>query len=655
MCGICGQVNPEGVNPDDLRRMLQIIAHRGPDDQGEYLNGPVGLGSRRLSIIDPVGGRQPLSNEDQTIWIVCNGEIYNYRQLRAELQGRGHSFRTNTDTEVIVHLYEELGERCVERLRGMFAFAIWDGIGRKLVLARDRLGQKPLFYSQDGDRFLFGSEAKAILAVSRQPRDLDHESLHHYFSLRFIPPPATMFRHVRKLPPAHLLILERGSVRVSRYWSLSFRDKLNLSQEQAEERLREELSDAVGTHLVSDVPVGALLSGGMDSSVVVALAAQQLSEPLATFSIGVKAQDFNELPFARIVADRCQTRHTEQSVDVDLVRMLPKIIWHMDEPSDPIAACQFSSAALAARQVKVVLGGDGGDELFAGFDRYAGLRHVDRYARVPELLRRGVGPLLRGVPDTFRYKSLGQKLRWVDRLASLSGTAARYAEATSFFRFSHLEKQDVFTPDLWRLVGNLQSADVIIDQFERADSDDPIDRMLYADYMTRLPEHSLMLTDRMTMAHGLELRSPLLDHRLVEFMAAIPSRMKIRRGELKVLLRRVAEAYLPPTITRRPKQGFMFPVAYWFQHELNPFLNRFWCQARVVEAGLIRGRAVRRLIEEHRTGQFDHHVRLWMLLNFELWYRIYIEQESLAVVAATLDECLALPVSAAEGSPAYAP
>jgi asparagine synthase (glutamine-hydrolysing) len=453
MCGICGQYNPEGVNPDDLRSMLQVIAHRGPDDQGVYLNGAVGLGSRRLSIIDPVGGRQPLSNEDQTIWIVCNGEIYNYRQLRAELQGRGHSFRTNTDTEVIVHLYEELGERCVERLRGMFAFAIWDSIARKLVLARDRLGQKPLFYSQDGDRFLFGSEAKAILAVSRQPRELDHESLHHYFSLRFIPPPATMFRHVRKLPPAHLLILERGAVRVSRYWSLSFRDKLNLSQEQAEERLREELSDAVGTHLVSDVPVGALLSGGMDSSVVVALAAQQLSEPLATFSIGVKAQDFNELPFARIVADRCQTRHTEQTVDVDLVRMLPKIIWHMDEPSDPIAACQFSSAALAARQVKVVLGGDGGDELFAGFDRYAGLRHVDRYARIPELLRRGVGPLLRGVPDTFSYKSLGQKLRWVDRLASLNGTAARYAEATSFFRFSHLEKQDVFTPDLWQSGG----------------------------------------------------------------------------------------------------------------------------------------------------------------------------------------------------------
>jgi asparagine synthase (glutamine-hydrolysing) len=262
--------------------------------------------------------------------------------------------------------------------------------------------------------------------------------------------------------------------------------------------------------------------------------------------------------------------------------------------------------------------------------------------------------VLRRVPDTFAYKSLGQKLRWVDRLASLNGTAARYAEATSFFRFSHLEKQDVFTPDLWHLVGKLQSTDVIIDQFERADSDDPIDRMLYADYMTRLPEHSLMLTDRMTMAHGLELRSPLLDHRLVEFMAAIPSRMKIRRGELKVLLRKVAEAYLPPTITQRPKQGFMFPVAYWFQHELNPFLNRFWRRARVVEAGLIRRPAVQRLIEEHRTGQFDHHVRLWMLLNFELWYRIYIEQEPLGVVADALDECLALPVSVAEGSPAYA-
>jgi asparagine synthase (glutamine-hydrolysing) len=648
MCGICGQYRPAGVNPEDLRTMLHAIAHRGPDDEGVYVDGPVALGSVRLSVIDPAAGPQPLSNEDGTVWIVYNGEVYNYRDLRSELQGRGHSFRTQTDTEVIVHLYEELGERCVERLRGMFAFAIWDATARKLVLARDRLGQKPLFYAQDDQSFLFASEVKSILAVNHQRRELDYESLHHYLSLRFIPSPGTMFRHIRKLPPAHVLVFQCGQTRLCRYWDLSFRDKTDLSEADIEAQLEQALSESVRAHLVSDVPVGALLSGGMDSSMIVALAARQTDQPLATFSIGVQEQDFNELPFARTVAERYGTAHTEECVNLDFIGLLPTIIWHLDEPSDPIAACQFASAALASRQVKVVLGGDGGDELFAGFDRYLGMRYVDRYTRIPSFIRRGLlGPALHRVGDSFAYKNLIQKLRWIDRLSLVTGTGARYAEATCFFRFGHGDKQEVFTPDLWRLVRHLNSSDVIVDQFDKADSDDPVDRMLYADYMTRLPEHSLMLTDRMTMAHGLELRSPLLDHELVEFMAGVPSRLKVRGRELKVVLRRLARAYLPETITRRAKQGFMFPVAYWFQHELHPFLTRFWQRARVVEEGLIQEHAVRRLIEEHRRGLVDHHVRLWMLLNLELWYRIYLDQEQPSIVADGLEECLALSSEAA--------
>jgi asparagine synthase (glutamine-hydrolysing) len=613
--------------------MLQAIGHRGPDDEGCYVGGPVSLGSRRLSIIDLAGGHQPLFNEDQTIGVVHNGEIYNFRELRSELEGRGHTFRTHTDTEVIVHLYEEFGERCVEKLRGMFAFAIWDERARTLVLARDRIGEKPLFYEQDGDRLLFASEVKGILAVSRQAREIDYESLHHYLSLRFIPSPGTMFRHIKKLPPAHVLVLQSGRVRTFCYWRLSFGEKCRLPEAQIQERLEEKLVEAVGSHLVSDVRVGALLSGGMDSSMVVALAAQQVGTSLATFSIGVKEQDFNELPFARIVAERYRTDHTEVSVDVDLIGLLPKIIWHLDEPSDPIAACQFSSAELAARRVKVVLGGDGGDELFAGFDRYRGIPLVDRYARLPSLVRRGfLDPLMRMIPDNFGYKNLAQKLRWIEHLSTLTGTAERYAEATCFFRFSHDEKRDVLTGDLWRIVSALNSADVIVDQFNRADTDDPIDRMLYADYATRLPEHSLMLTDRMTMAHGLELRSPFLDHQLVEFMATVPSRMKIRRGELKYALRRVAEAYLPATITNRPKQGFMFPVAYWFQNQLSAFLTGFWKDARIVEEGIVQQAAILRLVDDHRRGLVDHHVRLWMLLNVELWYRMYIDRtESLSL------------------------
>lgn len=622
--------------------MLGAIVHRGPDDEGEYVAGPIALGSRRLSIIDVAGGRQPLSNEDGTAWIVFNGEIYNHRELHDELEARGHRFRTRTDTEVIVHLYEEMGDRCVDRLRGMFAFAVWDEPARKLLLARDRLGQKPLFYAETDEGLLFASEIKSILATDRGPRRMDYESLHHYLSLRFVPPPGTMFQGVKKLPPGHVLVHQDGQSRVRPYWTISFRDKTDLSDTQLQDRLEEGLHDAVRSHMVSDVPVGALLSGGMDSSIVVAFAAGGTREPLPTFSIGVKEQDFDELPFARMVADRYHTRHTEQRVDIDVIGLLPRIVWHMDEPSDPIAACQFASAELAARHVKVVLGGDGGDEMFGGFDRYLGLRYVEHYARLPPFLRQAlISPLLRRVPDSFAYKNVTQKLRWTHRLAMLSSAAERYADATCFFRFSHEDKAQLFGGDLWERVKGQESSRVIVEQFERADSDDVVDRMLYADYTTRLPEHSLMLTDRMAMAHGLELRSPLLDHELVEFMSRVPSGLKIRGRQLKFILRRMAAQHLPAVIVNRPKQGFMFPVAYWFKHELGPFLSRFWTDARIVNEGLIREPYVRRLIDEHRRGQVDHHVRLWMLLNVEVWHRIYIDRRSPAVVAEELKACLA--------------
>jgi asparagine synthase (glutamine-hydrolysing) len=473
MCGICGQYSPAGADQQLLGRMLRAIVHRGPDDEGTYFSGPVGLGSRRLSIIDVAGGRQPLSNEDGTAWVVFNGEIYNHQELHAELEARGHRLRTRTDTEVIIHLYEEMGASCVDRLRGMFAFAIWDGPARRLVLARDRLGQKPLFYAEHGEDFLFASEVKAILAASDGPRHVDFESLHHYLSLRFIPPPRTMFREIRKVPPGHVLVREAGRTSVTRYWRLAFGRKASFSPAEVVERLESGLRETVRAHMVSDVPVGALLSGGLDSSIVVAFAAPSGGQPLQTFSIGVKEQDFDELPYARLVADHCRTRHTELRVDIDVLASLPRIIWHMDEPSDPIAACQFASAELAARDVKVVLGGDGGDEMFAGFDRYLGIRHVDRYARLPSWLRRRIiPPLLCRVPDSFGYKSVAQKLRWTDQLSALPGTAERYAAATCFFRFRHDEKQELFGESLWSRLREHDSARVIVDRFNEADSDD---------------------------------------------------------------------------------------------------------------------------------------------------------------------------------------
>jgi asparagine synthase (glutamine-hydrolysing) len=641
MCGICGEFRAGGADRYRLRRMLEAIAHRGPDDEGEYVAGPIALGNRRLSIIDVPGGRQPVSNEDGTVRVVFNGEIYNHRELHEALEARGHRFRTQSDTEVLVHLYEELGDRLVDRLRGMFAFAIWDDPARKLLLARDRLGQKPLFYTEREGGLVFASEIKGILAVDDIPRRTDYESLHHYLSLRFIPPPRTMFEGVRKLPPGHLLVFQDGESRIRSYWHLSFGSKTAASESELTAQLDNRLRDAVRSHLVSDVPVGALLSGGMDSSVVVAFASAATEQPLTTFSIGVREQDFDELPFARMVADRYRTTHIEERVDIDVIGVLPRIIWHMDEPSDPIAACQFASAELASRHVKVVLGGDGGDEMFGGFDRYLGLQHVEHYARIPAFVRQIlIAPVLRRMPDSFAYKNVTQKLRWAHRLAGFTSAAERYAEATCFFRFSHAEKRQLFGGDLWARLHGLDSSRVIVDQFERADSNDLVDRMLYADYTTRLPEHSLMLTDRMAMAHGLELRSPLLDHELVEFMARVPSRMKIRRGALKYILRRVAASRLPARIVSRPKQGFMFPVAYWFKHRLSGFLTRFWQDARIVQEGLVRAPYIQQMLDEHRRGVADHHVRLWMLLNVEVWHRLYMERQSQAEIAQALRACL---------------
>jgi asparagine synthase (glutamine-hydrolysing) len=634
MCGICGKYSPAGVRPEEIKSMLDAIVHRGPDDEGLVVNGRIGLGNRRLSIIDLPGGRQPISNEDETIWVVYNGEIYNYPALRQELQERGHTFRTHSDTEVIVHLYEEMGARCVERLRGMFAFALWDSNQQKLLLARDRLGQKPLFYAPIGDELLFGSEIKAILANDSQVREVDYAAMHHYLSLRFIPAPQTMLKHIKKLPPAHTLVWHNGSITIARYWDISFQEKQALSEREYIDGLKEKLSQAVSSHLISDVPVGAFLSGGLDSSIIVAMMAQELGLTARTFAVGVNGQEYNELPFARQVADHHATNHVEERVSSDLILTLPEMIWHLDEPSDPIAACHYHAAAVASRHVKVVLGGDGGDELFAGFDRYLGMKYVNHYALMPTAVRRYlIGPGLNRISDSFAYKNRTQKLRWLHQLSLIADPAERYAEATFFSRFNHDDKRALFSADLWQQVDQLNSADIIGAPFRQAPANNKIDRMLYADYMTRLPEHSLMLTDRMTMAHSLELRSPLVDHELVEYLATFPAQMKINGRQLKYVLRRLSENYLPPAIVQREKHGFMFPVAYWFREEWNSPLRTILLESFFVREGLFRAEQIDRLVTEHRHNQADHHNRLWLLLNLALWHRIYIEGESPTAVS----------------------
>ncbi|HEX3556536.1 MAG TPA: asparagine synthase (glutamine-hydrolyzing) [Thermoanaerobaculia bacterium] len=659
MCGICGEWNLLGADAAALERMNAALVHRGPDDHGAVVLGETGLAMRRLSIIDLPRGHQPIANEDRSAWVVFNGEIYNHRELRRDLLRRGHTFRTDSDTEVILHLYEERGERCVEELRGMFAFALWNARRRRLLLARDRFGQKPLFYRFDGRRLLFASEIKAILAAgaaggSGAPRpELDLRSLDEYLTLRFIPSPRTLFQGIRKLPPAHLLVLDASDVEpptgalaaaptieVRRYWQLRYFPKRGYREPELVEEARERVREAVDSHLISDVPVGAYLSGGMDSSLVVALMSELREDPVSTFAVGVDDAGFNELPWAAQVARHCHTRHYEEVVWPDMVELLPSMVHHLDEPSDPIAACMYHAAGLASRHVKVVLTGDGGDEVFAGYDRYFGFRWVGLYAALPEAVRRLLlGPALHSLRDSSAYKNLTQKARWMHDLSFHEG-GRRYAQATAFFRFGHEGKGGLYAPDVAAELAEMDPMECVVRGFEEAEARDDLDRMLQADVATRLPEHSLMLSDRMTMAHGLEARSPLLDHRLAEFVATLPAHLKMRGRRLKYLLRRVAAPYLPASILERPKQGFMFPLAYWMKGPLLPVLRHLLSTSVLIEEGIFRREPVERLVAEHVAGRADHHVRLWMILNVEVWYRMYVRGEPRENLAGLLRERL---------------
>jgi len=630
MCGICGIWQSTKPEKDLLRSMNSALWHRGPDDEGYYFDGPVGLGHRRLSIIDLETGHQPLSNEDRTIWIVFNGEIYNFPELRGKLEAKGHRFKTTSDTEVIVHLYEEYGVDCVKQLRGMFAFAIWDRPRQRLFLARDHIGQKPLFFYQKNGVFAFASEIKALLRGPHAKAELDIIALNHLISLRFIPDTRTMFKGIHKLPAAHWMIFEKGEITLQRYWELRYTPKLVASEEEIADSLRDLLLDTVQSHLISDVPVGAFLSGGIDSSTVVSMMARCSSNRISTFSIGVKEKDFNELSYARLVAEKYGTDHHEFIADADLLKLLPKLIWHMDELSDPFAFGVYLVAQMTRPHVKVVLGGDGGDELFVGYDRYVGNKLVDYYCFLPPSIRKHVlRPLIRLIPDSYSYNSLAQKLRWVNEMSLLSG-GNRYAESMAFLRFPHEAKQQLFTDPVQNdLDGQFESTAKILQHFDSDNAEDVIDKMLYTDMVTRMPEHLLQIVDHMTMAHGLEDRSPLLDQRVVEFAASIPTHVKVKGRQLKYILKKVAKNYLPPSLLSRQKQGFAFPLAYWMKGPVGNLLERAFQESRLADEGYFHRSYMMKLLSEHRTGMADHNYRLWILLNLELWWRLYVDGLSL--------------------------
>jgi asparagine synthase (glutamine-hydrolysing) len=644
MCGIAGIV---GGDPDRERESIEAmsarLAHRGPDGDGiRVIEGAI-LATRRLAIIDPAAPAHPLSNTDESLWIAFNGEIYNHAELRGQLEERGHRFRTLTDTEVIVHLYEEFGPECLHRLRGMFAFAIWDRRRRQLFAARDHFGQKPFHYTVQNGRFLFASEIKSLLAHPDVSAEPDLRAVDHYLAQRFVPPPLTMLRGIQKLPAGHHLTWSDGDLKVQRYWTPSFVEAEQRDDEEWIAELETRIDAAVQRHLVSDVPVGALLSGGLDSSAVVASAIRRLDPGLPTFCVGTEVAAFDERRFARDVAEHCGTDHHDRRVGEETFGNIPALVSCLDEPSDPIAACQFEAARLASEHVKVVLGGDGGDEIFAGFDRYAAFPLAQRYARLPAWLReRLVEPLAHTMPGARSYKSLGQRARWLSDLGGHRG-GRLYARMTSVFRFGPPEKAWLYGPELREATSQFDAEATIAEAFDNAPAPDTLHRMLYADIVTRLPEHSLMLVDRLSMAHGLEVRSPLLDLDLAEFCARMPSRLKVRGTATKVALRKAFGKRLPEPILRRPKQGFMLPMAYWLRRSSLKTIADTLDHGPLIGEGWIEKGVGHRLAQEHESGRADHHVRLWMLLNLDAWCRIYL---NLAGTAPWPDELGARPTVA---------
>jgi asparagine synthase (glutamine-hydrolysing) len=626
MCGITGILTRD--HHDVVGAMTAALSHRGPDGDGFFRDSSVALGHRRLSIIDVAGGSQPIANEDGTIQMVSNGEIFNSPRLRQQLEAAGHVFRTHTDVETILHLYEDHGPDCVKHLRGQFAFAIWDSVRRRLMLARDHMGQKPLFFAQVGDQLLFASEVKALLASGLVDRRPDLNALWHYVSLRFIPDRYSLFEGIQKLPAASRLIWQDGKVEIDKYWSFNFDDKLDASESEVADHLEELLLETVQMHMLSDVPVGAFLSGGIDSSLIAAMMSRVASDPISTFSIGVEEQDYNELPYARMVNEQYGLVANERIVKADLIHLMPRMVYHLDEPSDPFGVGVYLVSEVAAEQVKVVLSGDGGDENFAGYDRFAGQRLVDLYCLLPDFLRRHVmRRLFDLVPESFGYKSLAQKLTWVNEM-SFFDNGARYAHAMSFLRFTPEAKAQLFTSEARDQIDDGDSVAKILRWFDADGVDDVVDRMLYTDLNTRMPDHLLPIVDRMSMAHSLESRPPLIDHKVVEFAASIPGAMKLQGRNLKHILKVVAARYLPSELIHREKQGFGFPLGRWMRTDLQPFIRNLFAESRFIDQGIFDAGHVHGIIDEHMAGGVNHEYRLWILINLEFWHRLYFENAS---------------------------
>src|SRR5229473_1666050 len=619
MCGIAGFIGIQRSRDHSERlidSMCKVIRHRGPDDQGVWVGDGAALGMRRLSIIDLAGGHQPIFNEDQSILIVFNGEIYNYRELGKELQERGHRFTTNSDTEVIVHAYEEYGDDCVKHLRGMFTFAIWDRKHQRLLAARDRFGKKPLNYYWDGQRLIFGSEIKSILEAGI-PRAVNDIALDEYLVYHCVPAPNTLFKGVMKLPAAHILVYENGQISTKRYWELPFTSTCQDDEETAIERTRALLKDAVEVRLMSEVPLGAFLSGGIDSSIVVGLMSSMMSQPVKTFSIGFEEDDFSELPYARQVAKHFGTDHHEFFVRPELISVLPQLVWAYDEPfSDASMLPTYYVSKLAREHVTVVLTGDGGDEIFGGYTPY---RREWLISRIPPMLRSLLGFGSRFMPDGMRGKNrLGSLLR------DLPTRTVR-----SQMLFAPDSRSSMYSPGYFAQVRDHNPYERLISEFRAVSDLDVTAQLQYVDVRAYLANDILVKVDKASMFNSLETRAPMLDQYLVEYVASLPSTIRMRNGVLKYLLKRVAADLLPAEILTRGKQGFGVPIKHWFRGDLNGYAYELLLSPRAQQRGIFNPAFVRNLLQAHaRTTLVNHSSAIWALLCLELWFQIYMDEPS---------------------------
>jgi len=626
MCGISGFWGD--FDDDDLRRMNAMLAHRGPDDEGYYRDGPVGLAHRRLSIIDTAGGHQPLSNEDGSVWISYNGETYNFRELRRSHLA-SHSFSTRSDTEVVVHLYEEFGERCVDYMRGMFAFAIWDSRRRRLFIARDRFGIKPVYFTETPDGFAFASEIKALLQLPDVDRKVNLEALDSYLTFRYVPGDQTLFAGIRKLEPGHYLSVENGRTALRQYWDISFERGKDRGERAYATELRDRLSEAIRLRLISEVPLGAYLSGGLDSSFIVALMSRIQSEPVDTFTVGLSGKWHDESAHAELVAKDCETRHHLLPVRADAAPVMSRVVWHLDEPmADAATIPTYLMSELTRTHVTVILSGEGADELLAGYDKYK-LMHYGRLAAVP--------PVRALAAAGLHWPGLGISPRRGLSLLSPRNLADAYLNLTSVFDGE--EKAKLLSPELRREASHEGTRDLVARLLDTpSPAADLLDRIAYLDIKTWLPNDVLLKNDKMTMAHSLEARVPFLDHEFAEFAASIPNRYKLKWLREKHILRCAMRGVVPEPIIRRRKHGFTVPVSDWMSGELRPIVDELLAPSRIRAMGFWNSDYIEQLRRRDHGVEF-YRRQLWTIVTFEMWYRVFFENGG-------LDHCPADPTVA---------